>query len=66
MATNLAINDGLIKEALLVGHHRTKKAVVNEALTEYIQRRKQIEILKLFGKIDYESDYSYKEQRKVT
>ncbi len=65
MATNLAIDDELIKEALLVGHQRTKKAVVNEALTEYIQRRKQIEIVKLFGKIEYEPDYQYKEQRKI-
>ena len=63
MATNLAINDELIKEALLLGQQKTKKAVVNEALTEYIQRRKQIEILTLFGKIDYATDYDYKKQR---
>ncbi len=63
MATNLAINDDLIKEALLLGQQKTKKAVVNEALTEYIQRRKQIEILKLFGKIDYATSYDYKKQR---
>jgi Arc/MetJ family transcription regulator len=63
MATNLAINDELIKEALLLGQQKTKKAVVNDALTEYIQRRKQIEILTLFGKIDYATDYDYKKQR---
>jgi len=65
MPTNLAIDDNLIKEALIVGHHRTKKAVVTEALHEYIQRRKQVEVIGLFGKIQYESDYNYKEQRKV-
>jgi Arc/MetJ family transcription regulator len=65
MPTNLAIDDNLIEQALIVGHHRTKKAVVTEALTEYIQRRKQVEIIDLFGKIEYESDYKYKEQRKV-
>ncbi|MEZ4604640.1 MAG: type II toxin-antitoxin system VapB family antitoxin [Desulfobacterales bacterium] len=32
MATNLAINDELIKEALLLGRQKTKKAVVNDAL----------------------------------
>jgi len=65
MPTNLAIDDNLIEQALIIGHHRTKKAVVTEALNEYIQRRKQVEMIDLFGKIEYESDYKYKEQRKV-
>ena len=65
MPTNLAIDDKLIEEARLIGHHRTKKGVVTEALVEYIQRRKQVKIINLFGTIEYESDYNYKEQRKV-
>ena len=65
MPTNLAIDDKLIEEARLVSLHRTKKAVVTEALIEYIQRRKQAKIINLFGTIEYESDYDYKEQRKV-
>ncbi|MCK5340732.1 MAG: type II toxin-antitoxin system VapB family antitoxin [Desulfobulbaceae bacterium] len=65
MPTNLAIDDQLIEEALVIGQHRTKKAVVTEALHEYIQRRKQVKVIDLFGTIEYESDYNYKEQRKV-
>ncbi|MGV1098571.1 type II toxin-antitoxin system VapB family antitoxin [Thiovibrio sp. JS02] len=64
MATNLAIDDSLIEQAQLVGKHKTKKAVVTEALEEYIQRRKQKNILDLFNKIEYEKDYDYKKQRK--
>ena len=64
MPTNLAIDDKLLELAKNVGKHRTKKGVVTEALKEYIQRRKQIEITKLFGKIEYENDYDYKKQRK--
>ena len=64
MATNLAIDDSLLEEARIIGKHATKKAVVNEALAEYIQRRKQAEILALFHSIDYEPDYDYKTQRK--
>lgn len=64
MPTNLAISDELLGEALLLGGHRTKKATVNEALKEYIQRRKQLKILDLFGQIDYDPDYDYKEQRR--
>ncbi|MFT5370010.1 MAG: hypothetical protein ACI8V2_004989 [Candidatus Latescibacterota bacterium] len=64
MATNLALDDGLINEALEVGGHKTKKGVVTEALKEYVRRRKQLEIVNLFGKLDYDSKYDYKEQRK--
>lgn len=66
LATNLAINDDLIEEARKVGGQKTKKAVVTEALKEYVQRHKQLEILKLFGTVDFDPDYDYKKQRKVT
>jgi Arc/MetJ family transcription regulator len=64
MATNLAIDDKLLEEARIIGKHATKKAVVNEALTEYIQRRKQAEVIKLFHSVEYDTDYDYKAQRK--
>jgi len=46
-----------------LGGHRTKRAVVEEALQEYVQRRKQLTITELFGTIEYEDDYDYKKQR---
>lgn len=64
MATNLAIDDALLDEALRVGGQKTKKATVNEALREYVQRRKQAEILELEGTIDYYDDYEPKKYRK--
>lgn len=63
MATNLAIDDNLLEEARIVGKHATKKAVVNEALAEYVQRRKQAEIINLFHTVEYDADYDYKVQR---
>jgi hypothetical protein len=63
MATNLAIDDKLIVEAQTIGGKNTKKAVVTEALNEYIQRRKQLQITSLFGKIDFVPDYDYKKTR---
>lgn len=63
MATNLAIDDKLLEEARIVGKHATKKGVVNEALAEYIQRRKQAEVIKLFHSVEYDQDYNYKKQR---
>jgi Arc/MetJ family transcription regulator len=64
MPTNLAIDDKLIAEALEIGHHKTKKEAVTTALREYIQRRKQLRILELKGKIHYEPDYDYKALRR--
>lgn len=63
MATNLALDDVLIEEALRVGGHRTKKAAVTEALEEYVQRRRQLQILGLFNTVDYDPDFDYKIQR---
>ena len=65
MPTNLAIDDRLLEEAQKVGGHRTKRETVTAALEEYIKRRKQLEILSLFGEIDYELDYEYKHERKA-
>ena len=64
MATNLAIDDDLLKEAQKIGGHRTKKETVNEALREYIQRRRQVEITSLFGTIELDPAYDYKKQRR--
>ncbi|MCH6575583.1 MAG: type II toxin-antitoxin system VapB family antitoxin [Bacteroidetes bacterium] len=65
MPTNLAIDDKLIKEAVEIGKHKTKKAAVTEALQEYILKRKQTMVREIFGKIDYDTSYNYKKQRKV-
>ena len=65
MPTNLAIDDRLIEEAVKVGNHKTKKDAVTEALQEYIQKRKQLKIKKLFNSVVYEKSYDYKKQRKV-
>lgn len=64
MATNLAIDEKLLEEALKIGRFRTKKDTVNEALKEFINRRKRKEIIKAFGKIRMLEDYNYKKGRK--
>ena len=64
MPTNLAIDDELLSRALQIGNLRTKKATVNQALKEFIEKRKQKEIITLFGKMDPDPDYDYKAGRK--
>ena len=64
MATNLALDDDLLLEALRIGGRATKRETVNEALREYINRRKQAGVLELFGSVDYDPKYAYKKQRR--
>lgn len=64
MATNLALDDHLLNEALKIGGRATKKETVTEALKEYIGRRKQAAVLDVFGSIEYDPKYDYKKQRR--
>ena len=64
MATNLDLDPALVEEAVAVGRRRTKKEAVTEALEEYIARRRQAEMTRLFGTIDYDPKYNYKTQRR--
>ncbi|MGR3292928.1 MAG: type II toxin-antitoxin system VapB family antitoxin [Candidatus Scalindua sp.] len=63
MATNLAIDDKLIIKAQKVGHHKTKKEAVTTALKEYIAHKKQLEVLDLFGSIEFDKNFDYKKAR---
>ena len=64
MATNLAIDDKLIIKAQKIGHHKTKKEAVTTALREYIAHKKQLEVLDLFGSIEFDKKFDYKKARK--
>ncbi len=62
--TNLALDDKLIEAARRIGEHKSKKEAVTAALTEYVQYRKQLRILRLAGTIDYDPAYNYKAERR--
>jgi hypothetical protein len=63
MTVDRQIDKALIQEALALSNQQTELDVVEQALREYVQRRQQMKILDLFGKIDYNDDYDYKQQR---
>ncbi len=63
MATNLALDDRLINEAQKIGHHRSKREAVTEALHVYIKSLKQQDMLSSFGKINFDEKYDYKKGR---
>jgi Arc/MetJ family transcription regulator len=64
MATNLQIDDALLNEAVKLGGFPSKKAAVNELLREFVQRKKQLGILELFGTVDFDPNWDYKADRK--
>ncbi|HOW68554.1 MAG TPA: type II toxin-antitoxin system VapB family antitoxin [Candidatus Paceibacterota bacterium] len=65
MATNIELNEVLLTKAMRLGGMKTKKDAVNEALAEYVQRREQLKITELFGEVEFEESFNYKEQRKL-
>lgn len=63
MPTNLAIDDALLELARSLSGHRTKREVVNEALLEYVQRRKRLKSLDSLQTIDFDKNFNYKRAR---
>ena len=64
MATNLLIDNDLLDAALEAGGLKTKRDTVNQSLREYVQRRRAADVLSLFGTIEYDAGYDYKEARR--
>ncbi|KAF3886509.1 MULTISPECIES: type II toxin-antitoxin system VapB family antitoxin [Nostocales] len=64
MAIKIQIDKALIQDALALANQQTERDVVEVALREYVQRRKQSKVLELFGTIDYYEDYNYKHLRR--
>jgi hypothetical protein len=65
MATNIELNETLLSKAMHLGGTKTKKEAVNNALSEYVQRREQLDVLNFFGKVELNEDFDYKKQRNV-
>jgi len=63
MRTNIVLDDSLVKEALKLSRAKTKKEVVNQALKEFVENRKRLNLMDLFGKIEFAKNYNYKALR---
>ena len=63
MRTNVVIDDGLMKEAMDLSRAKTKKAVIQEALGEFVNQRKRLDLKEIRGKIKFASRYNYKKMR---
>lgn len=63
MATNLALDPGLIDRAVAVSGEPSKKAAVTLALKEFIARREQARIAELLGQLEWDESFDPKAER---
>jgi hypothetical protein len=65
MPTSLNLNPELLQEAIDLNLNTPIETLIETALREYIDQQKRLKIIELFGTIDYDEDYDYKQQRAI-
>ncbi|MXX05693.1 MAG: type II toxin-antitoxin system VapB family antitoxin [Gammaproteobacteria bacterium] len=63
MRTNIEIDQDLVKEAQQLSKIKTKKALVHQALLEFVSNRKRLDLRELEGSNLIDDDYDYKAMR---
>ena len=63
MRTNVVLDDQLVQEALALSHIKTKRELINQALQEFVDHRKRLDVRELKGIGGIRSDYDYKALR---
>jgi Arc/MetJ family transcription regulator len=63
MRTNIELDDILVQQALKLSKIKTKKAVIQEALKNYVSWMKKKELLNLKGQVKWEGNI--KDMRKI-
>ena len=56
MRTNIVIDDKLMRDTLRASGLKTKHEAVDQALRTFLRLRKQAEIRRLRGKLDWQGD----------
>ncbi len=63
MRTNIVLDENLVKEAMKLSRTKTKRELVNQALREFVENRKRLNLMDLAGKIEFAKNYNYKALR---
>jgi Arc/MetJ family transcription regulator len=63
MRTNIEIDDKLMKEAQRLSGLKTKRAVIDAALRMFVRVKRQSDILKLAGKVEFWDDFDGRKDR---
>ena len=65
MRTNIELDADLVREALELSGIKTKRALIHEALLEFVAHRKRLDLRDLEGSDVLDPDYDYKALRPV-
>ena len=66
MPTTLNIDPERLQAAIALDSESSINAIVEQALKRHIEYFQQLKIIELFGTIDYQEDYNYKQQGSVS
>lgn len=65
MRTNIDLNDDLVNKGFSLTGLKTKKDLVNFALSELVRRKNQKKILQLKGNVDWDGDLDQLRQSRI-
>ena len=63
MRTNVVIDSEIMQKAIILSGLKTKRAVINRALYEYVDSLTRMDLSDLRGKIKFADGYDYKSLR---
>ena len=63
MRTNIDIDDALLKQAFKFSQAKTKKELIHQALKEFVENRRRLNLSELEGKIEFVEGFDYKRMR---
>ncbi len=65
MRTNIVLDDDLVQQAFALTGARTKRALVQLALQELVERRRRRNLTELAGKLRFRDDFDHKALRET-
>ena len=63
MRTNVFLDDKLVKEAFRYAKAKTKRELVHQALLEFVEHHRQMDVRELRGKVKIRGRYDHKKLR---
>jgi Arc/MetJ family transcription regulator len=63
MRTNISLDDQLVEDAFKLSRAKTKRELIHEALEEFVQSRRRLDLLDLEGRIEFAKGYDHKKVR---
>ena len=65
MRTNIELDQKLVQEAQRLSRIKTKRALIHQALLEFVASRKRLDLRELRGSYLIDEDYDYKALRQT-